>query len=166
MVAYPARVQMSRENESSPPSAPEKLVSRDRFGRHVPRKPAYSPHLAIIVGWIWCLFTGFSPSYRFLRYIYYIIIYTIYYILYTIHYILYIIYTIYYILYTIYCIYYIIIYTIYYILYTIHYIVYILYTIYYILYILYTIIETIHTVKRQSIQKSCCIFFNKKFSPA
>ena len=37
--------------------APEILVSRDRFGRPVPRQPAHSLHW----GWILCLLTGFLP---------------------------------------------------------------------------------------------------------
>ena len=48
MVAYPARV-LVRAWE---------LVSRIRFGCHVPRQPAHSSH----PGWIWCLRTGlYSP---------------------------------------------------------------------------------------------------------
>ena len=35
--------------------APENLVSRDRFGRPVPRQPVHSPHS----GWIGCSLTGF-----------------------------------------------------------------------------------------------------------
>ena len=44
-VANPARGQMNRENEYSLfPFTPENLVSRDGFGRPVPRQPAHSPH--------------------------------------------------------------------------------------------------------------------------
>ena len=53
MVANPARGQPDRKNVIfSPPSpfAREKLVSRDRFGRPVPRQPAHS----------WFLLTGSS----------------------------------------------------------------------------------------------------------
>ena len=39
------------------PFAPENLVSRDGFGRPVPRQPAHSPHSICI----WCLLTGFLP---------------------------------------------------------------------------------------------------------
>ena len=44
-------------NISLSPFAPEDLVSRDGFGRPVPRQPAHYPHS----GWIWCLLTGFLP---------------------------------------------------------------------------------------------------------
>ena len=46
MVANPALGQLNREKcfFSLSPFAREKLVSRDRFGRPVPRQPAYSPH--------------------------------------------------------------------------------------------------------------------------
>ena len=59
-VANPARGQLHGENEYSislSPFATENLVSRDRFGRPVPRQPAHSPHS----GRIWCLLTGFLP---------------------------------------------------------------------------------------------------------
>ena len=39
--------------------APENLVSRDEFGRPVPRRPAHSPYYT--QGWIWYLVTGFLP---------------------------------------------------------------------------------------------------------
>ena len=44
-VANPARGQ-EKQTSIFPlsPFAPEKLVSRDRFGRPVPRQPAHSPH--------------------------------------------------------------------------------------------------------------------------
>ena len=43
-VANPARGQLNRENEKKSlyPFAPEKLISRDGFGRPVPRQPTYS----------------------------------------------------------------------------------------------------------------------------
>ena len=45
MVANPARGQLNRENDYFPiPVRPENVVSRDGFGRPVPRQPAYSPH--------------------------------------------------------------------------------------------------------------------------
>ena len=50
MAANPARGQLKRENYffqfifCLPPFGPENLVSRDRFGRPVPRQPAHSPH--------------------------------------------------------------------------------------------------------------------------
>ena len=37
--------------------APETLISRDGFGRPVPRQPACSPHS----GWTWRLLPGFLP---------------------------------------------------------------------------------------------------------
>ena len=40
MVANPARAQLNRENEFLPVSVGDNLVSRDRFGRSVPRQPA------------------------------------------------------------------------------------------------------------------------------
>ena len=44
-VASPARGQLTREmNISLSPFAPENLVSRDEFGRSVPRQSAHSPH--------------------------------------------------------------------------------------------------------------------------
>ena len=44
--ASPARGQLNRENEYSLSSfAPEKLVSRDGFGRSAPRQPAHSPYI-------------------------------------------------------------------------------------------------------------------------
>ena len=47
-VANPARGQLNRENMFSlfslSPFAHENLVSRDRFGRPVPRQPAHSSH--------------------------------------------------------------------------------------------------------------------------
>ena len=46
-VANSARGQLNRENEHSiclSPFAPENLVSRDGFGRPVPRQPAHSLH--------------------------------------------------------------------------------------------------------------------------
>ena len=42
-------------NISLSPFAPENLVSRDGFGRPVPRQSAHFPHL----GWIWYLLKGF-----------------------------------------------------------------------------------------------------------
>ena len=43
-IANPARGQLNREHVFLPsPFAPETLVSRDRFGRPVPRQPANSP---------------------------------------------------------------------------------------------------------------------------
>ena len=45
-------------NISLSPFAPENLVSRDGFGRPVPRPPVPSPH----PDWIWCLLTGFLPT--------------------------------------------------------------------------------------------------------
>ena len=46
MAANPARGELDREkmNISLSPFAPEKLVSRDRLGRPVPRQPAHFPH--------------------------------------------------------------------------------------------------------------------------
>ena len=46
-VVNPARVQLKRKKYifSLYPFAPEKLVSRDRFGGPVSRQPAHSPHL-------------------------------------------------------------------------------------------------------------------------
>ena len=45
-VANPARGQLNGENEyiSLLPFAPENVVSRDGFGRPVPRQPAHSSH--------------------------------------------------------------------------------------------------------------------------
>ena len=44
--ASPARGQLNRENEYSlSPFAPEKMVSRDGFGRPAPRQPAHSPYI-------------------------------------------------------------------------------------------------------------------------
>ena len=44
-VANPASGQLNREmNISLSPFAPKNLVSRDGFGRPVPRQPAHSPH--------------------------------------------------------------------------------------------------------------------------
>ena len=44
-VANPAPSQLNRENENFPvPVVAENLVSRDGFGRPVPRQPAHSPH--------------------------------------------------------------------------------------------------------------------------
>ena len=46
MVPNPARGQLNRKNENFlSPSAPENLVSHDRFDRLVPRQPAHSPHI-------------------------------------------------------------------------------------------------------------------------
>ena len=44
-VGNPARGQLTRENEYIllSPFSPENLVSRDGFGRPVPRQPAHSP---------------------------------------------------------------------------------------------------------------------------
>ena len=39
--------------------APNNLVSRDGFGSPVPRQPVHS----LYSGWIWCLLTGFLPSF-------------------------------------------------------------------------------------------------------
>ena len=48
MVGNPARGHLNRKHVVSlSPLAPENLVSRDRFGRPVPRKPAHSPCMAI-----------------------------------------------------------------------------------------------------------------------
>ena len=45
MVANPARGQLNREKHVSlSPFAPENSVSRDGFGRHVPRQAAHSLH--------------------------------------------------------------------------------------------------------------------------
>ena len=45
MVANPARGQMNKKNVFSLSLfAPENLVSRDKFGRLVPRQPVHSPH--------------------------------------------------------------------------------------------------------------------------
>ena len=45
LAANPARCQLNREIFFSlSPSAPENLVSRDEFGRPIPRQPAHSPH--------------------------------------------------------------------------------------------------------------------------
>ena len=44
-------------NISLSPLAPENMVSRDGYGRPVPRLPAYSPYSSRI----WCLLTGFLP---------------------------------------------------------------------------------------------------------
>ena len=46
MVANHARGQLNGEHKKSSlsPFMPEKFISRDRFGRLVPRQPADSPH--------------------------------------------------------------------------------------------------------------------------
>ena len=73
MVTHIARVWINRDrlsvlhvvswtgkrNISRSAFVPENLVSRDGFGRPVPRQPA---HLHTYSGWIWCLLTGFLPS--------------------------------------------------------------------------------------------------------
>ena len=57
-VANSARGQLNRENEHFPvPVKSENLVSRDGFGRLVPRTPAHSPRS----DQIWCLLKGY-PS--------------------------------------------------------------------------------------------------------
>ena len=50
-VANPARGQLNKENLlfSLSPFALEKLISRDGFGRPVPRRPAQSPHSAGLI---------------------------------------------------------------------------------------------------------------------
>ena len=62
MVASPARGQLNRKtNVSLPPFAPENLVSRDRFDRPVPRRPAHSsttPRLNLV------LIQGIPPDFR------------------------------------------------------------------------------------------------------
>ena len=58
-VANPACGQLNWENGyvSLSPFTAENLVSRDGFGRPVPRQPAHSPHS----GLIWCLLTRLLP---------------------------------------------------------------------------------------------------------
>ena len=60
-VANLARGQLNRDFLFSlSPFAPEKLVSRDGFGRPVPRQPTHSPHSRLnLIGW--CLLSGFLP---------------------------------------------------------------------------------------------------------
>ena len=62
-VAYSGRGQLNRENEHLPvPFAPENLVSRDWFGRPVPRQPAHSPHQSSIINLV--LTHGIPPDFR------------------------------------------------------------------------------------------------------
>ena len=64
MVANRACDQSPQEGKMGlSPFVPEDLISRDRSGRPVPRKPAHSRH----PGWIWCLLMGFFPSLCFPR---------------------------------------------------------------------------------------------------
>ena len=59
-VANPARGQLNRKMSISlPPIAPENLISRDRFGRPVPRYPAHSLLRLILV-----LIDGIPPAFR------------------------------------------------------------------------------------------------------
>ena len=60
-VANPTCGQLNRKKNVFSPSPCSRLrmdlASRDSFGLHVPRQPAYLPHL----GAIWCLLTGLLP---------------------------------------------------------------------------------------------------------
>ena len=62
-MANPARGQLNRENSFFPCPRPrlKNLVSRDRFGRPVPRQPPHSPSRLRLNLIGWCLLTGFLP---------------------------------------------------------------------------------------------------------
>ena len=59
-VANPARGRTGKTIISLSPFAPENLVSREKFGRPVPRQPVHSPHLKVNL----VLPDGIHPAFR------------------------------------------------------------------------------------------------------